>query len=355
MRGQLGCGQYECYILTRGGGEVVARFPWTGLSWQRVLDDTSDGSAQGNKADCCALIGNIRPWRHEIAIYRNGAEVWVGPLYNPTSPPDPSAPQIQSRIQARDLSSWWDHRKIHLDHDFSSPTDLAVIFQAYAEDAMQPDPSPGLTIAATLCGVLGVRKVLASQNQIAGLLMRDLANIGVDFTMIGREAMVGGSIVPATPIPTLTDDHFMFPPTPNLDGTEQANAVTLVGSGTSGSGGDLIYETASDADAAHLDGLLESVESDSTILDGASALAGAETRLALASSLVMVENAVLAHTAPVTVDQLIPGALCQLELELTCPPISGRFRLKQVDGAAGDMAGALDETISLTFQPVGTN
>ncbi len=91
-----------------------------------------------------------------------------------------------------------------------------------------------------------------------------------------------------------------------------------------------------------------------TIQDFVSAQAAANTRVELTSAISTVENAVLAPTAPLTVDQLIPGALCQLELHQTELPVSGQFRLQRVDAVANVASGSINEQITLTFQPIGT-
>jgi hypothetical protein len=344
--GQLGCGTYEALVLERGGGAVVAALPWTNLEWSRVLDDTSEAKmlANGYPDDCCAQLAGIRPWRHELALYRDGALVWVGPITLPKAPPD------QFAIDARDLTAWWDHRLIHEDHEYAVPTDLATIFQDISDDAMAPDPSPGLSVSTSPCGVDGTMSLLAVQHLIAGPKLRDLANIGVDYTAVARTVLVGGTVVPTASIGTFEDGHFATPPTPRIDGTAQANAWLVRGNG-GGAAGDTVYGYASDPAAADLDGLLESSATVSTIEDNSAALAAAQTRAALTEEVVAVENCVLAPTAPFAIEDLVAGAVCELALSETCIPVSGSYRLQKVAVSAAAPDG---EKVTLTFQPLGT-
>lgn len=352
VRQSIGCGSYDVYILTRGGGQLVAAFPWTQLAWARVLDDTSEGSATatGYPASCCSDLSQVRPWQHELAIYRDGSLVWVGPIWEPKSPPP-----FTFSIAARDLTSWWDHRLIHNDLLYDIPTDLATIFQDISDDAMAPDPSPGLTVATTPTGVTAVLDILAVQHAMAGPKLRDIANIGIDWTTVGRDVIAGGAEIPTSSIGTFYDDHFATPPTPRLDGSVQANAWLVRGSG-GGAAGDTIFGMATaDPSIIDRDGLLESVDTVSTLQDNLSAQAAAQSRAALTSEVILVENCVLAPSAPFPIEVLIPGALCELALEQTCIPVFGPYRLYKVEGdAQAGGASGTDETITLTFQPVGT-
>jgi hypothetical protein len=345
LRGRLGCGVYEVLILERGGDTLVVAFPWTSITWSRVLDDTSAASvrADGYPDGCCIDLKQILPWRHELAIYRDGELVWIGAIFLPKAPPD------KFTIEARDLSVWWDHRLIHEDHDYSSPTDLATIFKDISDDAMAPDNSPGLEITTTPSGVTGTMELLAVQHLLAGQKLRDLAQIGVDWTVVGRSVLAGGTEVPTASIGTFLDEHFVAPPTPRIDGAQQANAWLVRGSG-GGAAGDTVYGYSSDPASIALDGLLESVATIQTIEDNASALAASQSRVALTKGVVAVENCVLTPDAPFVLEDLVPGAVCDLALEETCIPVFGEFRLQHVDVTAeGD-----GERVSLVFQPKGT-
>lgn len=358
IRKAIGCGAYEVYVLTRGGSSLVAVFPWTSLTFSRVLDDTSDGSAVAYQipAECRGPLSGVTSWRHELAIYRDGQLVWVGPVVIPQAPPD------QYEIAARDLSAWWDHRLIHKDHDYSSPTDLATIFQDVAADAMAPDPSPGLAVTTTPCGVTAILTLLALQHLSAATELRDIAKTGIDWTTIARKVLAGGAVVPTGPLGPFLDEHFAVPPTPKEDGTAKANAWLVRGAG-GGAAGDVVYGYQTDPVSGKLDGLLESVETDSTIKDSATAQAAAKTRVALTSVVGTLDKCVLHPEAPFTLDELVPGALCQVRLEQTSIPVFGSYRLQRVDvtasaqsgGGAAGRSASLQEQIALTFQPVGTS
>lgn len=344
---QLGCGHYEALVLTRGGGTVVSILPWTTLSWQWLLDDTSTadvGGLSGLDDNCCREIAGVRAWEHELAIYRNDELIWVGPITRVSTPPG------EFTISARDLTAWWDHRLIHSDIHLAE-TELATVFTVIHEDALAPDPSPNFTVSAMATGIRTTRNILALQHTLAGPTLRDLSTVGIDWTAIAR-VVHAGPVVPTASIGTFTDDHFVTPPTPVRDGGVQANRWIVRGAG-GGSAGDTIFGDAADGTAADLDGLLESVDSNSTIADYASAQAASESHLHLTSEVVTVENCILSPDAPFPLDVLVPGALCELELAQTCIPVSGQFKLKSV--GASPSANSDNDGVTLVFQPVGAD
>lgn len=348
--GPLGCGDYEAYVLTRGGGAIVAQIEWTSLQWGRVLDDTSQATILMDR-ECVQSVAQARPWRHELGIYRDGVQVWVGPIINPTSPV--ASDHFQYQLVARDLSAWWDRRFIHFDHDYTlAPVDLATIFSDFAADAMLPDNSPGLTVVTTPTGITGTMRVLATQHLIAGPQLRDLANTGIDWTAIGRSIIAGGKTIPVPALGKFTDDDFMMPPIPGYDGTVQANLWLIRGQG-GGAAGDSIYGTASDPAAALLDGLLESVDTVQTIQDNLSAQAAAQSKLALTGdNVVTLQDCTFAASAPVSINDLIPGALGRITLTEGNIAVDDDYRLQRLEVSVSSSDGI--EQVVATFQPKGT-
>lgn len=342
----LGCGTYEVVVLTRGGRALVSVLEWTQVSWSRVLDETSEATitgSTGQDARCCEALNEIKPWRHEIGILRDSVLIWVGPIIQVQTPPG------TFQITARDISAWWDHRLIHNSYNFVQE-DMGTIFQAFSDDAMAPDPSPGMILNVTFSGVRATKRVLSTQHQIAGPVLRDLCNTGIDWTAIGRTILAGGLVVPTQAIGAFTDSHFATPPTPTFSGEQQSNSPTVRGAG-GGTSGDRIYAKVDDFRAILQDGLLESVETISSITDHNSALQASESQLALRKTVAQVEACELIPEAPFTLDTLIPGALCRLDLQETCIPVSGVFRLKSVQGTVNANS---NDTITLVFQPEGT-
>lgn len=258
-----------------------------------------------------------------------------------------AAPEAPA-LTARDVTAWWDHRRIHQDHHYSS-ADLATIFAELAADAMNPENSVELTLSTSPCGILGDYDVLALQHKIAGPILRDLANIGVDFTAIGRTVLCGGGAVATASLGPFTDDSFMEPPKVTIDGSVLSNDWIVSGAG-GGALGDSIFGYANDPTG--VSGLLESAAVISTIQDPVTAQAAAASRLALSEGSITVEKAPLSPLSAFEISDLIPGALCQVNLSDSCIPVDRFYRLQRVDVSVDGSSGV--EAVSVIFQPVGS-
>lgn len=343
----LGCGRYSAQIWTRGGGSLVFdRLPVTSVSWTRMLDDTSQASADlagmGRTRACFEAIRDAEPGQHELAIIRDGVAVWQGPVFSK------DAQGTSGGYDARDLSLWWDHRRLPVDRVFEA-TDLATIFETLADDAMLEDASPNITVVSSPTGILGTRKYLAGQHLMAGPQLRELANSGVDFTFVGRDALVGGTSIDAEPIVLLQDRHLAAIPK-TTRGFPVGNRVGLSGAG-GGEGPDPIFGEAQDAASIATYGLLDDVQSQESVRDDASAAAQARSTLAIGSVPVTVLSEVLLDsTAPVLIEQLVPGALVGCAFGSSGIDVAGTFRISKVD-VKGE---GRNESVQLTLEPVGT-
>lgn len=356
MLGQLGCGDYAARIVSRGATSVVwEEIPFTDLSWGRVLDDTSqatvnvDGLVRGCPPQ--VLFAGTRTMQHEVAIYRAGSLVWCGPLT------DRKAKGTHAEMDARDRSFWWDDRFLHADHAFTN-IDLATIFKAYFDDAMGVDPISGFTCVPTLTGIGGTRSVAALDHKPAGPEMREVSAIGVDWTCVGFTCIAGGRTIPTGRLPVITDDHLVDDPDVEDNGVLKANRIVTTGGqpvdASTGQAidGPAIFGEASDASLQALDGLIEQNVQDDNALDVPSATAASASNLALiGNGGVIVSSLILGPNAPMTIDQLVPGALIDIELSRPAIPVSGIFRISNVDVVVSASQG---EQVTITVQPIGS-
>jgi hypothetical protein len=355
MLGQLGCAQYSARVVTRGALAVVwEEIPFTSLAWGRVLDDTSTASVpvDGVIPGCAAqlLLAQTRTWQHEVVIYRAGSPVWCGPLVTR------KANGTGVILSARDRTAWWDRRYLHADHNFTQ-VELATIFQAYFDDAMGADPVAGFTCAATATGILGSRQVAALDHVMSGDELRAVAQIGIDYTAVGFSLIAGGRTIPTGRLPVITDDHLVVDPDVE-DGAAKGNRFVVTGGqpvdAVTGQtiDGPKVFGEASDATLRALDGLLEVSASDDQILDTTSATAAAASALALNGQGGAIISALqLGANAPMTIDQIVPGAIIDVELSRPAIPVSGLYRISQVDVSVDGNSG---EVVTITVQPVGT-
>ena len=321
--------------------------PVAGVSWTRVLDDTSEATVSlaglGRSPACFAAFREAAAWQHEVAIVRDDAVVWQGPLTGR------SANASAATWTARDLSVWLDRRVLPVDRSYVQ-VDVATIFSDLVADAMSVDDSPNVTVSVEPTGVLATRRYLAGQHLLAGPELRELAKAGIDWTVVGRSVIAGGTTVPVSPIVLLQDTHLSAPPSVSTDGLAATNRYGIAGAG-GGEGADPIYAEASDAASIATYGLLQDVTREDRVRDVTSAQAAADSRLVLVADPVVKLDAVrLAAAAPVLLSQLVPGALVGCAFASSAIEVSGVYRLHTVAVTA---AGG-NESVTLTLEPVGS-
>lgn len=354
MLGQIGCAGYSARVVTRGALIVVwEEIPFTSLQWGRVLDDTSSAEVQiDGLVDGCVekqMFNAAVTFEHEVELYRDGLPVWLGPLAQRTA----SGPR--GTLKARDRSVWWDRRFIHA--NYAIVGDLAAIFLTYFTDAMSVDPVAGFTCAVTPTGITGTRTVLALDHKPAAGEMRELGQIGIDWTINGPVCIAGGRTIPTAQVTVITDDDIRGDPDVLDDGLVKVNRQVITGgppidpaTGQSITGPNIFGE-ASDATRKARDGLIELNTQDDQAGDAGSCAAGAASTLALlADGAGIISQLVLGQNAPMTIDQLIPGAIIDVELTRPAISVSGFYRIQTVDVTV-DPNG---EKVTIGVQPVGT-
>lgn len=346
----LGCGQWRAVLQCRGGG-VLTELPFASLRASRRLDDMSDANVvvtgeavnaltTSERDRCCGWLAVVNPWEHELALWRDDEEAWVGPILEPNWGVDDVV------IPARDLFQWFERRLLRRDRTFVA-TDLATIFERYVVDALTRDPTPGIELNASATGILGDRNIQAAAYKRASDELRELSRSGLDFTAIGREILVGGTEIPTPALGTVAVEHFQEPgPRFSLKGLQATTETFEVGSRTAA--GTIVGH----AGGLHAQlGLLQDVASESSIADQESADAAAASRIALLGDVPQYVTGTLAASAPFAFDRLIPGAHARLALGLFCREVVGDYRLQGL-GVSVDAAG--DERIDVTFTNLGT-
>lgn len=354
---ELGCGFYRAQIWTKGGEDLVFEdLPVTDVEWSRVLSDTSDGACTlaglGLNVACFEAIRDGSSWSHELTLIRTagadgaGEAVWQGPIVGKGSK------FTTGSYKARDLSAWWDRRVIDFgtiaDGTFTN-AEVASIFNAVAANADDQDPF-NLAIDASPIGVTASRIYRPGNYLPAGPELRELTKTGIDWTIIGREALVGGLVVPADPIVFLQDDHLREAPQVDEDGIQFSNDVIVSGAG-GGEQNNPIVGRATDLDSVATYGLNTTTVTNDSIRDVPSAQAYAESRLALLKvPSVIMGDVSLRPSAPVLISQLIPGSVVSCAFATSGVPVSGQFRLQKVS-VKGVGSG---EIVTLSLQPLGS-
>lgn len=364
----LGSGDYNVVIGHRQSKLGPARpwrdWPFKSGDWGRALNRSSACSSQANESDCLDFVNEIRPWRHEMWIYRDDDRIVRAPIVNVT--PDEEAGTIT--LSGRDMGGWFDVRQFF--HTMTPKgIDLAYIFAGYvgyllrgempewgrieAGDPPVYSDDPGLEWEVTPTGILGDRTIYRTDYKTGSSELEELSRTGVDWTIIDSQMWVGGVEVAApggdgSPLALpgrITDEFFATPPRVRRTGEGMANQVAVRGN----------EERLVRGGPDPVDGvLLQRVLDEYSIEDTASAEALAEGYLARGEveSTYAEGDSNLAASAPIDLRTMIPGTRVLVDLGRTLQ-FNGWLRLDTVTGQFG--AGDQGEVIRPTLQPLGTN
>lgn len=333
--GTLGCGSWTVQIGRRSGSPIEVEVPASSVRMGRIEDDISTASVSFANSDipdwCVGALADLRPWVYELSLLRDGEQAWVGPISDRIT-----LKRSATDVDARDLFTWMERRLLPFRRQFTN-ADLCSIFEQYVLDALARDSSPNITLDVTLSGILGSRLVDASQRKRAADALRDLAQVGVDFTMIGRTLRVRGrgqgDVLPNP----LLDAHVLDEPQANLDGLQAASewVVTSSDDAVFGSAGGVGIDT----------GLVTQVLSDSDITSSLDATTAATELLAASGAEPLQITCDLNPDAPFDFNDLVPGNFIDTRLSF------GHFavnELTMLSGVSVD-AAAGREKVSLTL------
>lgn len=351
----LGCPTVNILVAPRGGASEIpvtvgtAR-TWSSVEFHRLSDDSSGAQIRiEGRAQCCDWASKVRPWEHELVVYWGDERAWSGPVTEVDWVED------ELRIGCKDRMEWMRHRKIHNNHEYGAGIDLSTIFRDLVVDGLSIDTSPNITLAVQLCGVtVGAaegRKYLAGQTKYVNDAINELARTGVDWTCVDFTCYVGG---PGAFSPTiLRPSHFENEPEATIDGNEFGTRFYVVGAGRGEDADTIVGTNIVDPALEAQYGIHERISSEAEIRDQLSANAAAQTRFDLFGRTgppFYLPGGKLIASAPVSINDLIPGRIFRVQAEDPCKPIPGFMRLASVTGSVGPE----HQYIEVEFEPLGT-
>jgi hypothetical protein len=347
----LGCGQYEVYFKSRGGGSFISRaLNLTEVSWGRKLNDTSEASVsfslRGVEGDCCDAVSGINPWQHELAVYRDGEEVWGGPITGG----ELNQASMSMRFDAKDLSAWFDRRWVEIagdDKEFEE-ADITEVFDWLIAHAYYKDPwnmswyfnqKLGIPIDRTYVGYTPPDR-WGGNYPIIGSELRDLSNSGIDYTVV-RRAMLAGDLRDSKNVSgRILDKHWVTLPNIIIVGTTMGTEVAVAGGngGFYGWDNDQIWiERPYDQEREQY-GLLQYFESAASLDEAeTTALPNAVTQRAYnlrqlrKKPFEYINGGDLSADAPFTFDELVPGNYFRVDMTQSCRTIESNYLLTGVN------------------------
>lgn len=335
MQGLLGCGTHTASVWDRDGQKLLDLDDIRFVQYSRELDTHSEATVTvGRGGSCCSMLGMVRPWRHNLVIYRTAPgqpqhEVWSGPIIEPEFGRD------ETTIYARDAWAWLDRRDIR--ETVTASGDLSDVGWALIDHGLT-HPDGGLDetgirrhLDKRAAGVPGAREWEDDDGSV-GQELRRLCQGALNATFLGPRLVLWGPY-PLSRTALLQDANFLDPLSVKLDGWAMVTRAVVRGKGfTATCGGTDPYY-----------GLLEGEVNDDSMTDrrDGQELACLEVATRKQPPLVLSipDGARLAPDAPVTLDELVPGVEIPVWSKATCLEVNVDLvltRLKVTDEPTGE-------------------
>ncbi len=322
--GQIGCvDSYDVLVMSKEG-ITLGTLEATAVTFGRKIDDVSEATITVAIAGdgCCDILGQIRTWHHEIQIFRQGVYVWGGPIVTLT------IGRQSATIVARDLLALLNERIVHDPICFATAcgtaaADLTTIGEAIINNALEVD-GHNYQLQAVLTGSFGERLYQPGENAYTAL--QEALKLGLDCTVLGRKIILGAANggAPFGRTATLTCDDFLGDIEVQEDGLSGATRAIAMGTGFVG----IAVAPGADINGVHpYYGLLEYVDSNHPEIQNqadadAAAMKILAGRFPPPVTIIVPGGSALSPTAPVDINDLVPGAFTTIIADCLCRPVS---------------------------------
>lgn len=351
--GRLGCGVPSFFITARcakSGVACVLDDYVTSAKWTRVLDDVSEAEVVCNFSGtsdytCCECLAETEPWCSELHIWRDGEEVWVGPIQTLEYEHETVT------VRAVDSLGWLAVRIPPGDFDYTA---VATDFSDIAEDIITvafAEDDPTFT-----CELDNLYKVASGEinfwfaeafSDTALNILLNLVDAGINVTTLGRTIVIVGDDTPLTPLVILNDEHINGPLKVTKDGTSQGNRYYVHFDGDGG------IPASSEAASFYCYGAIERLRDGDGLVDGVSAGQVADAYVqasAIAPRRIEVPSGSrLSPFAPWTINQMVCGARVDVAVTKLCLNLTQSFILTGVEVSYDPGDG---ESVGITLVPI---
>lgn len=359
MVDRLGCpaSHYTVKLHHMGGRHPFARVR-TGVAevtWSRELDAVSEAQVviarQVIDADCDRQLRRLRPWAHELTLYRAGDSqpVWQGPITLT------ERTRTTYTITARDLAAWLEVRTNPESYEWTD-IDLVAVARRLVRMGLtggtRPDPNFWPHCLFDPTGIDTDRE----QARTYAVPIKDeldaLCDQGMDYTVTRRRLWCFPEPTIATPAQgRLTHNDIVDELSLVVDGDQ--TATRWIVEGQTGDG-DRVRAIEGEVDQYY--GLIERAVRAENARTERACRNVARTRLRYSRRppvmVTVPDGAALHPRAPITIDQLIPGTRWDISLVDWLDDTTTPSKLTRVSVTAEP---SKREQVAVSFVPIGSD
>ena len=370
-KGILGCGELTAFVTSQCGAPRLCQLTDASLiSWGRKLDAVSEAQVvvpTGGSADseCCECLSEVEPWCHELHIFRNGVFVWGGPITKVTYGYE------QVTIDARDVLVWTQFRVLECIIDYtptgSGSADISTIAHTLLNVAFaESDPCVLDFIRSYPTTLTNFSAFLHCFEKTVQQQLDDLASSGLDYTVLGRSILLGGSDLPVRALGVLHDEMILGDISIVKDGLLAGNRFFVtyqdddnpVQCASLVPGVDITHgcpcKCPAISEGGHeCYGLLERLLNDASGFDYNAAKQTADAYLAacriVPRSIEFSSGTRISPETPWDINDMVPGQRVDVALTGLCIPIYQSFRLLEMNSK---QEGLGEEQVDITLGSV---
>ncbi|MFD7964370.1 hypothetical protein ACFV5J_26590 [Streptomyces zaomyceticus] len=373
---ELGCAQeYKAIIHWLGGARpftAPGAIALTSVTWNRTVNDTAEATIVINKGvageSCCADLGRIEPWVHELSIYRNGELVWQGLIIRVTEN------ATRFLVEAWDVTAWLAHcvNTTLLRYLSTNPADPRHVgpVQEIAETIIRANLEGGLyapspdwprmlpyivrddDTTVTRFEKDGSDNNSVWQVPILTIMNDELVPRGLEYATVGRALLLGRAQTTSDKAKArLNLDSFAGDVEIVRDGTVGTTLVWVTNQNDQEiSGAQFGVSGVVSGVYGRLDLLVRSTAEGLSAYDlWQIARASYNGRNPMPTSLKIPDGAGLSSRAPVTIHQLVPGVRIDVAADGMCMGLTQPYRLSDLDVEWRDSA----EKVGVSLVPIG--
>lgn len=330
----LGAGSYEVVATDWQAKRVVWQSTSSAVAsvkWNREKNEVSQAEVEAVVSP--AVADRLEPWLHTLTIYRDGLLVWHGIIVRTV------AGSRRVRIAARDGSVFFDRRRVPIGRTWFNH-DATQVMRTMVEDACGYQDATGLVDnLAALESRIWVTSTYTPSECLVAEAVDDVVKQGLVWCVSSGRLLIG-PIGAQRRTGILSDHHLDGNVTVVKDGMETVTDAHITGKGVWGQWAAEESPLPLLQSLGKADGAISQEDCEEVARREVEDASVTPRRLAMPSS------ARLLPTAPVSIEDLVPGVVVPVSSTQTGIRVASDMSVREVSVTADDGGESINVTLS---------